>query len=108
MLAGVSRTRHGEALVAGLFVPTDFFSEIDDVGRGMTYYRRVGVTLDLSRGLLDFMSSAAKRHNSGSLLCQQYGRSLPDTRPSPGDKRYFACQSHYTSFLFLMFLQRTL
>ena len=69
---------------------------------------QLSVTLDLSRGLLDFMSSAAKRHNSGSLLCQQYGRSLPDTRPSPGDKRYFACQSHYTSFLFLMFLQRTL
>ena len=70
--------------------------------------RLFAIAVDLVRRLLDFMSSATKCHHSGSLLCQQYGRSLPDTRPSPGDKRYFAYQSHYTSFLFLMFLQRTL
>ena len=71
-------------------------------------HRLFAAALDLGRCLLDFMSGTAKCRNSGPLLCHQNSCGLSDTRPSSSDKRYFACQSHYTSFLSLLFLQRTL
>src|SRR5437660_4013267 len=72
---------------------------LSDIGHES--YRLFAVTLDLGRCLLDFMSGTAKCRNPDSLLCQQHGRGLSNTRTCSGDKRYFACQFHYTSFLLI-------
>src|SRR5438128_2548490 len=69
-------------------------------------YRLFAVTLDLDRCPLDFMSGTAKCRDSGTLLCQQNSCSLPDPRSGSSDKRYLACQFHYTSFLSFMLLQK--
>jgi nitrogen fixation/metabolism regulation signal transduction histidine kinase len=37
------------ALVVGLWVPPDYFAEVESVGRGMTYYRQLGVYVELKR-----------------------------------------------------------
>jgi nitrogen fixation/metabolism regulation signal transduction histidine kinase len=50
VLAGAARTADGRRVVAGLWVAPDFFQQVDDVGRGMTYYRRLGFTVGLHRG----------------------------------------------------------
>jgi nitrogen fixation/metabolism regulation signal transduction histidine kinase len=51
-LAGVARTRSGDALVAGVWVPPDFFSRLESVGQGVTYYRRLGLTAELQRRVI--------------------------------------------------------
>jgi nitrogen fixation/metabolism regulation signal transduction histidine kinase len=51
-LAGVGLTGRGEAVVAGYWVPPDFFSQTESVGRGMTYYRQLAVTVDVQRRVL--------------------------------------------------------
>jgi nitrogen fixation/metabolism regulation signal transduction histidine kinase len=49
VLAGVARTADGRLVVAGLWVAPDFFQRVDDVGRGMAYYRQLGFTVGLHR-----------------------------------------------------------
>jgi len=51
-LGGVALTGRGEAVVAGFWVPPDFFSQTESVGRGMTYYRQLAVTVDVQRRVL--------------------------------------------------------
>lgn len=51
-LAGAARTRSGDALVAGMWVPPDFFSRLESVGQGVTYYRRLGLTAELQRSVM--------------------------------------------------------
>ncbi|TMQ69503.1 MAG: HAMP domain-containing protein [Candidatus Eisenbacteria bacterium] len=41
--------RHPWALTAGMRVPPDFFTRVDQVGRGVGFYRRFGVLRDVSR-----------------------------------------------------------
>jgi nitrogen fixation/metabolism regulation signal transduction histidine kinase len=48
-LAAVATTRGGDALVAGMRVPPDFFVAVRRVSEGVGFYRRFGVVRDVSR-----------------------------------------------------------
>ena len=48
-LAAVATMPGGDALVAGMRVPPDFFVAVRRVGEGVGYYRRFGVVRDVSR-----------------------------------------------------------
>lgn len=55
VLAGVSPLPNGDALVAGMWVPPDFFSHVDRLARGMAYYPRLDVVSRLWRGYLGLL-----------------------------------------------------
>jgi len=57
-LAGVARAGDHLALVAGLWVPPDFFDRIEDVGEGVAHYRQLGVLVSLQRRYVWLVVSA--------------------------------------------------
>jgi len=49
VLAARAPTRTGRILVTGYRLAPDFYSQIDSVGLGLTYYRQLGLTAELER-----------------------------------------------------------
>ena len=49
VLAGVARASEHAAIVAGIWVPPDFFERVEDVGEGVAHYRQLGVLVSLQR-----------------------------------------------------------
>jgi nitrogen fixation/metabolism regulation signal transduction histidine kinase len=49
VLGGVAPLRDGRVLLAGLWVPPDFFEDVAAVGQGVAFYRRLGVVVDVQR-----------------------------------------------------------
>jgi nitrogen fixation/metabolism regulation signal transduction histidine kinase len=48
-LAGVALLDDGRAAVAGVWVPRGFYEDVDRVVQGMSFYRRLGVVVDVQR-----------------------------------------------------------
>jgi nitrogen fixation/metabolism regulation signal transduction histidine kinase len=54
-LASAAPLAGGDALVVGMWVPQDFFTDVDRLQRGITYYPRLDVVARLWRGYLGFV-----------------------------------------------------
>jgi nitrogen fixation/metabolism regulation signal transduction histidine kinase len=51
-LAAVAATPSGAALVTGYWVSPDYFTQLEQVGQGTSYYRQLGVYVDLQRSVV--------------------------------------------------------
>lgn len=49
VIAGAARSPRGEAIVAGIRVSPDFYAQVDRVTNGMTYYRQLGIAVNVWR-----------------------------------------------------------
>ncbi len=50
-IAGVARAPRGQAIVTGIRVSPDFYAQVDRVTNGMTYYRQLGIAVNVWRPL---------------------------------------------------------
>ena len=57
-LAGVALARDGRAVLAGLWVPPDFFDDVARVERGTGFYHRLGVVVSVQRQYVWMLVSA--------------------------------------------------
>jgi len=57
-LAGVARAGARAAIVAGLWVPPDFYDQVADIGAGVAHYRQLAVLVSLQRRYVWLVVSA--------------------------------------------------
>lgn len=81
VLGGVARTADGRALVAGMWMPREFFSQLDQVGEGIANYRRLAVVVDLQRRRHWLQVSALAVALAGLALFLALSLSRQMTRP---------------------------